>query len=105
MSLVATEGDVDIASDAHDPPTGGGPKPITPVTRQTFAKINGKLIVTKGEEFPCHCTTAYAGQLSECSGVWKINGIPVCRAGDISEDGPHTFSGIVVENQTFVNSH
>jgi len=104
MSLVAVEGDVDTASDAHTPPSGGGPKPITPVTQQTFAKINGKLIMTKGEEFLCHCTSGYAGNLSPCSTVWKINGIPVCRAGDISEDGPHSFSGIVVSNQNFVNS-
>ncbi|MBN2734709.1 MAG: hypothetical protein JXQ82_07635 [Methanomicrobiaceae archaeon] len=104
MKLVAVEGDVDIASDAHDPPAGGGPKPITPVTQQTFARINNLLIVTKGEEFPCHCTSGYAGQLSVCSTVLNINEIPICREKDVSEDGEHTFSGIVVSNQCFVNS-
>lgn len=104
MKLVAVEGDVDIASDAHDPPSGGGPKPITPVTQQNFARINNLLIVTKGEEFPCHCTSGYAGQLSACSLVWNINETPVCREGDVSKDGPHSFSGIITSNQGFVLS-
>ena len=110
MNLVAVEGDVDNASNAHsDPSEGGGSKTITPVDRQTFVSINDKPVVTKGEDFiltGCgQCSaTCYAGQLSECSTVWNINEIPVCRDGDISQDGAHTFSGIVVSNQNFVFS-
>lgn len=104
MNPVAVDGDVDTASDAHDPPCGGGPKPISPVTQQAVARINGLLIVTKGEEFACHCTSGYAGRLSECSSVCNINEIPVCRDGDISRDGEHSFSGIIVTHQGFVNS-
>ncbi|WP_421908276.1 hypothetical protein [Methanolacinia petrolearia] len=114
MNLVAVEGDVDTAADAHAsedvPPHGGGPKTISPVDQQTFAGINGRLIVTKGEDFIlancASCSAAcYAGQLSDCSSFWMINGIPVCRNGDISQDGEHVFSGIIASHQNFVNTN
>ena len=110
MNLVAVEGDTDTASNAHSEPSeGGGAKTITPVDQQTFVSINDKPVVTKGEDFTLtgcsRCSaTCYAGQLSDCSAAWTINGIPVCREGDVSEDGAHSFSGIVVSNQNFVFS-
>jgi len=105
MPLIAVEGDYDTQDDCHIPPTGGGSYSITPVNLQNFVFINGKAVVLKGEDFPAH-ETAYAGDNSPCSQLVFINGIPVCRQGDVSRSSScHTFSGITVVNQDFVYDH
>jgi uncharacterized Zn-binding protein involved in type VI secretion len=98
--LIAVEGDTDTCGDAHSPPEGGGSYPISPVTLQTFFKINGKPVVLRGQPFQGH-EPATAGTGSPCSSLFKVDGIPVCRAGDISQGPPHVFSGIAVTGQTF----
>jgi uncharacterized Zn-binding protein involved in type VI secretion len=99
--LITVEGDYDTQDDCHDPPAGGGSYSIT-VNMQNFVFIIGKPVVCMGESFEAH-ETAYAGDNSSCSQLIYINGIPVCRAGDISRSSScHTFSGITVQNQNFV---
>lgn len=104
MPLIAVSGDADTQDDCHSPPSGGGTYTITG-TLQTFVFINGKAIILKGQSFPAH-ETGYAGQVSTCSTLVFIGGVAVTRAGDISQSSScHTFSGITVSNQNFVNDN
>lgn len=101
MKRIAVEGDADIALPAHKELSGGGPWPITPVDHQTHVWINDRRVVVVGEDFPVHCGTGAAGASSGGSSHVYINGIPVCREGDVST-APHTMTGITVTNNDHV---
>lgn len=99
--LVAVENDTDTCDDCHDPPVGGGAYPITPITLQNFIFVNSKLIVIDNEEFSAHCLA----NTNATTTLLHIEGIPVCRNGDVSiSQGCHTFNGIVIAQQDFVFS-
>lgn len=101
MKRIAVEGDADIALPAHKELSGGGPWPITPVDHQTHVRIGGRLVVPVGEDFTVHCGSGGAGADSGGSPHVFINGIPVCREGDVSS-APHTMTGIIVSNNDHV---
>lgn len=102
MKRIAVEGDTDTALPAHEPEySGGGPWPITPVDRQTHVRIGGRLVVQEGETFTVHCGTGAAGASSGGSSHIYVNGVPVCREGDVSS-APHTMTGIIVSNNDHV---
>lgn len=107
--LIAVEGDYDTQDCCYHGGitcTGDGNYNITPVNKQGFVYINGKLVVVKGEDFNTHSggsCEGFAAQSSGGSSFIFINGMPVARENDISEsESCHTFSGIAVTNQNFV---
>jgi len=98
---IAVEGDTDTALPDHKELSGGGPWPISPVDRQTHVRIGGRLVVQESEDFTVHCGTGAAGASTGGSPHIFINGIPVCREGDVSS-APHTMTGITVTHNDHV---
>jgi len=99
--LIATVGDHETQScrvHCHlCPCTGGGTYEINPPNPQnSFAKINGKLILVNNDSFVACC----AATLNASTTLMKINSIPVVRDGD-SVSSPHSNSGVDVINQEF----